>query len=368
MKMSEVGKAILEQIRRGGWKTGQRIPSERQIAGEMRVSRFPVRTAIAQLVKMGVLEQRHGSGTFLTKMPDSAIEQSLRDHFETSARQQGREKFHARRVVVQRRYRIGFHHGMASNNPVALSLLGGIMAYAQHREHDITAKSAPEQITPRERFQNALPDLISSSADGLIISFTMPLEILPLLKKISIPAIFLCHNPNLATEFNSISIDVAGACQQALQKLADQGHRRIAILEKAYTAPAAKLLHVGANLCKEQKLDQALHFFGNDPVSELWPRIKNVTALYVMDDVYCAQVCRQLAEKGVKIGRDLAVACQSNKGIERGLPPEVERMEFDIAGWGHLAAHMLEYRLDENLPSLPPIKLGACHRPASSKR
>ncbi|MDD2711181.1 MAG: GntR family transcriptional regulator [Verrucomicrobiae bacterium] len=365
MKTIEIGKALLDQIHLGEWKTGQRIPSERQIAEEMRVSRIPVRMAIAQLARMGILEQRHGSGTFLMKMPDSATERSLRDYFAIHSRLQNRGKFRAKRVVVQRRYRFGFYHGMTSSDPIALSLIGGIMAYAQHRDHDLTVKSVSENFPKKDQLRQALPQLISSATDGLIVSFAAPPENLTLYKKIPVPTMVLCYGGLSATLPNSISLDVEETCHQALQKLAGLGHRQVAILEKEYGLPTPKLSHVCDFLRKELKLDRMLHFFGGAPLLELLPQMNGVTALYVSDDVYCLEVCRQLAEKGLRVGKDLAVISQTNRGIERGLPAAVGRMEFDIAGWGHTAAHMLEYRLDENLPSLPPIKLGAYHLPGA---
>ncbi len=47
-------------------RPGQRIPSSRELASELRVSRFPVLNAYAQLLAEGYFESRVGSGTFVS--------------------------------------------------------------------------------------------------------------------------------------------------------------------------------------------------------------------------------------------------------------------------------------------------------------
>lgn len=54
-----------ENIVSGKWQVGEKIPSEHQLTETLGVSRASIRTAIQQLVGTGVLESRHGKGTFL---------------------------------------------------------------------------------------------------------------------------------------------------------------------------------------------------------------------------------------------------------------------------------------------------------------
>lgn len=54
-----------DNINSGNWKVGEKIPSENQLTEILGVSRASIRTAIQHLVGVGVLESRHGKGTFL---------------------------------------------------------------------------------------------------------------------------------------------------------------------------------------------------------------------------------------------------------------------------------------------------------------
>ena len=49
---------------------GDRIPSEKELAGKFRVSRLTVRQAIVQLAQEGLLISKRGEGTFVTKNAD----------------------------------------------------------------------------------------------------------------------------------------------------------------------------------------------------------------------------------------------------------------------------------------------------------
>lgn len=57
--------ALKEQIDKGIWKIGDRLPSERDLADDFSVSRMTLRQAITLLVDEGILERRIGSGTYV---------------------------------------------------------------------------------------------------------------------------------------------------------------------------------------------------------------------------------------------------------------------------------------------------------------
>ena len=54
-------------ILRGDLRPGQQIPSSRELAQEIRVSRFPILHAYAQLLAEGYFESRVGAGTFIAR-------------------------------------------------------------------------------------------------------------------------------------------------------------------------------------------------------------------------------------------------------------------------------------------------------------
>src|ERR1700754_878846 len=57
---------LAADIRSGLYPPGERLPSERELARALEVSRASVREALAALQLRGVVETRAGAGTFVT--------------------------------------------------------------------------------------------------------------------------------------------------------------------------------------------------------------------------------------------------------------------------------------------------------------
>ena len=54
-------------------KAGDRLPPERELAAAMGVSRSSLREALRALAMVGVVEMRHGDGTYLTSLETDAL-------------------------------------------------------------------------------------------------------------------------------------------------------------------------------------------------------------------------------------------------------------------------------------------------------
>ncbi|PSJ62265.1 GntR family transcriptional regulator [Pseudaminobacter soli (ex Li et al. 2025)] len=72
----QLKKNIEDAVQRGVIGPGDALPSERDIAIKADISRVTVRKAVQDLVKSGILVQRHGSGTFVAPRMER-VEQSL---------------------------------------------------------------------------------------------------------------------------------------------------------------------------------------------------------------------------------------------------------------------------------------------------
>lgn len=72
IRTKKIYEEIIEQIRqlvvKGDLKPGDRLPSERDLAVRLNVSRASVREALSALEMMGLLEIRSGEGTFIKKI------------------------------------------------------------------------------------------------------------------------------------------------------------------------------------------------------------------------------------------------------------------------------------------------------------
>jgi len=63
-----IANRIIEKIGEGVWKSGDKLPTERQLAAEMGVSRPSLREALRALEILGLLRMRQGSGVFVSSL------------------------------------------------------------------------------------------------------------------------------------------------------------------------------------------------------------------------------------------------------------------------------------------------------------
>ena len=69
---AEIARRLVDYLLSGGVEPGERMPSERQLAQAFGVGRSAMREALKALTLLGLVEVRHGDGTYLKKA-DSAL-------------------------------------------------------------------------------------------------------------------------------------------------------------------------------------------------------------------------------------------------------------------------------------------------------
>jgi GntR family transcriptional repressor for pyruvate dehydrogenase complex len=78
---SQLTMQVVEHVRSlissGQLKPGDRLPPERELARELKISRSSLRAGIGFLSAMGVLKSRHGAGTFVSSGPPALDSSSL---------------------------------------------------------------------------------------------------------------------------------------------------------------------------------------------------------------------------------------------------------------------------------------------------
>ncbi|MBI5581335.1 MAG: FCD domain-containing protein [Deltaproteobacteria bacterium] len=73
----QVFRQLRDQVLRRTWAPGSKIPSEHELSRTMGVSRVSIREGIQHLVSLGILETRHGEGTFVRELSGELYFNSL---------------------------------------------------------------------------------------------------------------------------------------------------------------------------------------------------------------------------------------------------------------------------------------------------
>src|SRR5438067_10140734 len=72
-----VGETLAERILRGDWSSGERIPSEPELARQLGVSRSVIRDAVRTLAARGLLDVRQGFGTIVRPPADDTYHDAM---------------------------------------------------------------------------------------------------------------------------------------------------------------------------------------------------------------------------------------------------------------------------------------------------
>ncbi|HMQ54001.1 MAG TPA: FadR/GntR family transcriptional regulator [Anaerolineae bacterium] len=79
----ETVKRIADMIQEGDYAPGDRLPGERKMAEQLKVGRTSVREAIRRLETIGLVESRHGLGTYVKAPGSELIQASFIPHLLT---------------------------------------------------------------------------------------------------------------------------------------------------------------------------------------------------------------------------------------------------------------------------------------------
>eukprot|EP01036_Dinobryon_divergens_P040904 gene40904-54163_t len=81
----EIVDALAADMREGRLQTGDKLPTESELMGRFEVSRTVVREAISRLQASGLVETRHGIGTFVIAPPEQSNFRIAPEDFATVA-------------------------------------------------------------------------------------------------------------------------------------------------------------------------------------------------------------------------------------------------------------------------------------------
>ena len=79
--VSQTAAAIRARIEAGRWQIGEQLPSEPQLATELGISRGTLRESVRLLISNGLLDRRHGVGTFVARVPLPSIDRGIDELF-----------------------------------------------------------------------------------------------------------------------------------------------------------------------------------------------------------------------------------------------------------------------------------------------
>lgn len=291
LKHANAREVVLARIRSGFYRPGQRLPSERELAVDLALSHITIRRGLEDLVDAGVIVKRPRVGNFVPQVRPMEL---------------------AKRVaIVLPRYMQFSHHP----HPVATLVLQGIMGELDQRD---CALSIISYYYP-QFWLDAGEAMLARGVKGALVwaDADTPVDQMEKLAGSGIKVVLLNGDhlwPHL--NFSNVSIDLNAPMREAMQRLVDLGHRRLAWIsytETRYRNYEEELIKEFAQTYGLENPDNMLIRLPDQPafdyslITELLGRPDRPTGIIVQDEFTAHEVFRACHRMGLNVPRDVSL-------------------------------------------------------------
>lgn len=342
LKYIQVKHLLINRFADRQYRHGQKLPTEFELMREMAVSRTTVRQALKELETDGLVERRHGSGTFFKDR--GSVEKPNKSGI----------------IGLINFYFAGYiYPDIVRGIEETLDEAGYSLALAGRRQ------AADQEISSVVR-------LIDQGVKGLILEPSRNLQtrtdhpLLKVLDDADIPVV-TTHWGIADKKLSTVSIDDVQAGYDAARYLLSRGHTRIAIIYK-HDVQAGHDRFLGYRKALNEadiplSPDWVLSY--NDAEESADPRRgylltrkllsgpEHPTAIFYFNDNTAAQGCSAIQEAKLSIPGDISVIGFDNfRNTDTMYPPltTFEHPKYDLGRW---AAKILLDEMDAGRPNMP---------------
>ncbi len=330
---------VLERIREGVYKAGERLPSERALAESCGISRTSVRETIKELLTEGILFRTAGRGTFVSQAP-------RRSAGAPAVRQ------------------IGFWISAAILNfvqPGYSRILTGVGEVCRDRGYRVQFHAVDESAGSVDRVFAG--DDVTGGLDGNLVVGGVSRAVFDRLRCLETPLIavdLLLRDRDTDT----VRIDYASGTRQAVRRLCELGHREIGFIgfagSEKYEAFWQALEECG--LAYSPRYTRFLSttdlapgmLAGFESTQKMIESGRLPTALLATNDNVALGVLQALAMAGIAVPEEFSVIGCDDLGVGT---PALTTIKVDLVGVGHTAAHALLDRIEKGVEPRGQVRI-----------
>lgn len=291
---------LKNQILNGTLKYGDKIPPENELASQFSLSRYTVRRAIELLTNEGLLEKRHGSGTFV-KNTSTALNRS-------------------NVIGVITTY---------LDDYIFPSIIRGIETVLTQHGYSLSL-GITENKTEKETA--CLRSMLDQNIDGLIIEGTKStlvnpnIALLETIKSRNIPIVFINSNyPDFESSY--VMMDDEGSGKMVADYLLDQGHRKIGGIFKLddiqghrrFRGIEKALYERHVPICEDSFIwyttENMESIFRPEYDRLFLQRFKDISALICYNDQIAVKAMQTFERNGISVPSDISVVGFDNSDL-----------------------------------------------------
>jgi DNA-binding LacI/PurR family transcriptional regulator len=339
---AQVESFLLARIGSDAWPVGTKIPSERELAVELDVSRTTVRNAVLALTARGLFERSVGQGTFVKRKQGPKA--GPRTTTGTLGYVVCKEKSERKPIASEAFY---FDVFLGIEEETARSGRHTLFSYLD--DYD------PEE---REAFRAFL-----EKVDGVIVEEARNPEVLELIKASGVPTVLLA--PTAAIEgLDLVTMDLAAGARKAVHYLHELGHARVAIVNGPLRLESARVRFLAwkeaieeiGGVPDEQLVDGDEGWSaeaGYAAMNRLIARCPDLTAVFCANDLLAIGALSALSEHSLRVPDDVSIIGFDDSELARHASPPLTTMRIHSRDMARTAGRRLLERVENgNLPSV----------------
>jgi DNA-binding LacI/PurR family transcriptional regulator len=341
---AQVETFLLERIGSGVWPVGAKVPSERELAEQLDVSRTTVRNAVLALTSRGLFARSVGQGTFVRRTPGRKSESRVSTG--TLGYVVCKEKS-ARQPIASEAFYFDVFLGIEQET-------------ARSGRHTLFSYLDDFDAEEIESFRAFL-----DKVDGVIMEEARNRDLLELLKSSGVPAVLLAPSESLEG-LDLVLMDLAAGVKKAVKCLRDFGHTRIAIVNGPLRLESARIRFLAWKEAMTEsgvEPDESLvdgdegwsAEAGHAAMGRLLRRRPDLTAVLCANDLLAIGALSALSEGSRRVPDDVSVMGFDDTELARHASPPLTTMRIHSKDMARGAARRLLERIEN--PGIPAVRI-----------
>ena len=341
---AQVESFLLSRIGSDAWPVGAKIPSERELAVELDVSRTTVRNAVLALTARGLFERSVGQGTFVKRKQGPAAGPRARTG--TLGYVVCKERS-ARKPIASEAFYFDVFLGIEEET-------------ARSGRHTLFSYLDDYDPDEREAFRAFL-----EKVDGVIVEEARNREFLELVKASGVPFVLLAPTASIEG-LDLVTMDLAAGARAAVRHLRELGHTRIAVVNGPLRLESAQVRYLAwkeaiaadGGVPDENLVDGDEGWSaeaGYAAMNRLLARCPDLTAVFCANDLLAIGALSALSEKSRRVPDDVSVIGFDDSELARHASPPLTTMRIYSRDMARTAARRLLERVEND--SLPSVRI-----------
>jgi len=333
---------LIGKIESDSWSVGSKIPSERELALELGVSRITVRNAVLALTARGLFERSVGQGTFVKRKQGRPSAPPVSTG--TLGYVVCKEKAARKPIAAE-----AFYFDVFAGIEEETSRSGRHTLFTYLDDYD------PEELESFRAFR--------TKVDGLVLEEARNPQLLSLIRDGGVPVVLLA--PTAALEgLDLVTMDLAAGAAKAVGYLRGLGHRRVAVINGPLRLESARIRFqawreaMGGDGADERLVAGGESWSaesGAAAMKSLLEASPELTAVFCANDLLAIGALSALAEAGRQVPVEVSVMGFDDTELSRHAAPPLTTMRIHSRDMARSAARRLLERVEN--PRLPAVRV-----------